>query len=735
MKQKKKIPSIRKYDDGYFVDPKNRESIGAVDQYASSLLSIGQNPRRVNTGLSTAQGALSGAAQGFAIAGPWGAAVGGVAGGVSSLIGASGKKRAEEQLDKDYNNTGMARFADQTKTNVDPYGTQMYAYGDFIEDPIKGKKNINKLAPTYDPSLLMDGSDKFMVTKKNGNLGQWGNDIIPSTPINLPSIRPSEKQLGVNNTYYPSNSNSVLPTPTIIPAGTSTYGHYKYGGNIGMNGKFNFPQAGLGHFAPHMNHPMGKINPFKNNIVRFEDGGGIHIKPSHEGRFTAYKERTGETTEEALHSSNPHVRQMANFARNAASWHHEDGDFVQGDNPNNTPEDSTPTNTQQNIINIQKGELLIHPETGKVLQEFTGINPLTGGMFEDHAKKQKNESSNNFTMADPGLFVITKKTAKQYKKALDNNDKISQKTVLMNIRNAKIAKDGGLKNYAFGDTVEDPNNPVPYTNMQTWNPITTPRNLYPGPVNYNLGVAQALTNASFNTPTNLTGYQAPRPLNTSVQSNSSTGNNIVGNIVDGVNKYGPALYNIGRGLFGNVDHQAYGKPIVNPYTQDIIANMPKNIDMQPIINDIHENQNLADRNIYNNTNNAAVYRANKQVLTTNANKQLTNARLQAQEANNQSAGQRAYMYNALGYQDQQQQAALRQYNFGVDDINARRQGAKEELLNTGLSQLQQVTMNDKANKQKAGTDKASIDMLRQIFPNTRFYDNFDYDKLLKGIKG
>lgn len=48
----------------------------------------------------------------------------------------------------------------------------------------------------------------------------------------------------------------------------------------------------------------------------------IHIKKSHEGKFTAYKKRTGKTTEEALHSSNPHVRQMANFARNAAQWDH-----------------------------------------------------------------------------------------------------------------------------------------------------------------------------------------------------------------------------------------------------------------------------------------------------------------------------------------------------------------------------------------------------------------------------
>jgi hypothetical protein len=49
---------------------------------------------------------------------------------------------------------------------------------------------------------------------------------------------------------------------------------------------------------------------------------GIHIKPENRGKFTAYKKRTGKTTEEALHSSSPHVRQMANFARNASKWDH-----------------------------------------------------------------------------------------------------------------------------------------------------------------------------------------------------------------------------------------------------------------------------------------------------------------------------------------------------------------------------------------------------------------------------
>lgn len=46
----------------------------------------------------------------------------------------------------------------------------------------------------------------------------------------------------------------------------------------------------------------------------------INIKKSHRGRFTAYKKRTGKTTEEALHSKNKHVRAMARFAKASRKW-------------------------------------------------------------------------------------------------------------------------------------------------------------------------------------------------------------------------------------------------------------------------------------------------------------------------------------------------------------------------------------------------------------------------------
>ena len=82
----------------------------------------------------------------------------------------------------------------------------------------------------------------------------------------------------------------------------------------------------------------GVIGPYEYGYDYYQDGGefneedleelkygGIHIKKSHEGRFTAYKKRTGKTTEEALHSKDPHVRQMAQFSLNASKWKKEFG--------------------------------------------------------------------------------------------------------------------------------------------------------------------------------------------------------------------------------------------------------------------------------------------------------------------------------------------------------------------------------------------------------------------------
>ena len=60
----------------------------------------------------------------------------------------------------------------------------------------------------------------------------------------------------------------------------------------------------------------------------FADGGSIHIKPSHRGRLTELKARTGKSEAELYNDGNPAHRKMVVFARNARKWKHGDGGLL-----------------------------------------------------------------------------------------------------------------------------------------------------------------------------------------------------------------------------------------------------------------------------------------------------------------------------------------------------------------------------------------------------------------------
>ena len=61
----------------------------------------------------------------------------------------------------------------------------------------------------------------------------------------------------------------------------------------------------------------GPLNIFKD--------GGIYIKPSHRGRLTELKARTGKTEAELYNDGNPAHKKMVVFARNARKWKHDEG--------------------------------------------------------------------------------------------------------------------------------------------------------------------------------------------------------------------------------------------------------------------------------------------------------------------------------------------------------------------------------------------------------------------------
>lgn len=62
---------------------------------------------------------------------------------------------------------------------------------------------------------------------------------------------------------------------------------------------------------------------------KWANGGNIHIKPSHRGRLTELKERTGKSEAELYNDGNPAHKKMVVFARNARKWKHEDGGLLE----------------------------------------------------------------------------------------------------------------------------------------------------------------------------------------------------------------------------------------------------------------------------------------------------------------------------------------------------------------------------------------------------------------------
>jgi len=124
-------------------------------------------------------------------------------------------------------------------------------------------------------------------------------------------------------------------TPVTMRNGGMT--HYNEHQDLQNNAKLYFQDGGIqgaywGGYNDYQPNKVGKLNYpdgvlYDKSTEKYKDG-GIHIKSSHKGRFTDYKKRTGKTTEEALHSKDSHVRKMAQFAKNAKSWKHENGGLI-----------------------------------------------------------------------------------------------------------------------------------------------------------------------------------------------------------------------------------------------------------------------------------------------------------------------------------------------------------------------------------------------------------------------
>lgn len=86
-----------------------------------------------------------------------------------------------------------------------------------------------------------------------------------------------------------------------------------------------FENNPLPSFTSTSNVFLDSLSPLINGNA---DGGKIYIKPSHRGRLTELKARTGKTEAELYNDGNPAHKRMVVFARNSRKWKHGLGGFL-----------------------------------------------------------------------------------------------------------------------------------------------------------------------------------------------------------------------------------------------------------------------------------------------------------------------------------------------------------------------------------------------------------------------
>lgn len=105
----------------------------------------------------------------------------------------------------------------------------------------------------------------------------------------------------------------------------------------------------------------------------YAEGGGIHIKPSHRGRFTALLERTGKSASWYKENGTPAQRKMATFALNARKWKHGEGGELVNAYPNGGK-------IRDGIKKVLSTATKVPVMTGTATGAATGLRdiPLTG---------------------------------------------------------------------------------------------------------------------------------------------------------------------------------------------------------------------------------------------------------------------------------------------------------------------------------------------------------------------
>ena len=165
---------------------------------------------------------------------------------------------------------------------------------------------------------------------------------------------PSDRPGGPLISYYAKKGGKIPQANFTNYSGTQMYG-------TGGNFDYNLPSM------KYSQTPSGQA---------YKNGGTIHINPANKGKFNATKARTGKSTEELTHSSNPVTKKRAVFAQNAAKWKHANGGPILEESPYITDKGinlNLPVNRQQEVKPLKFNGFLANDRKENLI--VGGINP------------------------------------------------------------------------------------------------------------------------------------------------------------------------------------------------------------------------------------------------------------------------------------------------------------------------------------------------------------------------
>lgn len=280
-------------------------------------------------GLAGVSGTLSGAAAGAA-AGPWGALAGGVAGLAGGLFGAGDRngrrRRANERVQEalSVQNSYLTQKETQDAlANIVAFGGWVNTHGgdyptgfnEFNEGD-SHERNINGGVPqgidsNGVPNLVEEGETKW-------------DDYIFSKRLKIPKGFSKAYDLGnVDKRSYADASKSLSKESKERPFDPIS----KRGRDAMLNRLQQAQEAQK--YIDKADEAMNEIFDLNEiSDLLYAEGGGIHIKPSKRGTFTAAAKKHGKGVQEfarqVLANKENYSSAMvkkANFARNASKWH------------------------------------------------------------------------------------------------------------------------------------------------------------------------------------------------------------------------------------------------------------------------------------------------------------------------------------------------------------------------------------------------------------------------------